>query len=876
MEDRRTRKIISIGAFSCALALLLATLTLYLYNIIAWGKTPDFGFYRRTSTGIRVIGVVMDVGRKSGLEVGDTILRVNEKTFANNREFRAAQKDQVGGENTYLIERGGTRFEITIVNSPMGFATAFVRSGLLWLAGACYILIGTLVFLMKPHRRTSWIFLLFGGTMGVMISFMIKLSDFSPQWLGTLHILFYTFTPATIIHLTMTFPEERWVIKRYPAAQAIPYLISALLFVGIRSAGPLMGDMPRSWSMGLTGYLLLSLLLFVGSCIQLWMRSSSELARIRSKMILLGSAIAASVPLFETVVNAFFRIYIVPGFNYYLPFFVVFPAFVGYSIVKHDLFDIDAIIKRTYGYILTTGTMAGIYGFFVLISNLTVGRYEVVQSPLFPLIFMLAVVFLFNPVRNRAQKLIDRVFYRLEYDYQETVQKISESMRTLLGLDQIGRCIMDTALGTMFIDSGSVLLLNKEKKTYQSLIHAGKREARQGGRPEALMAAGECVETGGTQETGTSPIAEARLSIEEKQREKSTSPEIKIPVDAPFIQKMAQRKREATIYDIQEDPFFEDQRGSCERTMAEMEATLVVPLIYEEELLGLITLGDKKSGKFYRQEDINLLKTLANQGSVAIENALLLEEMIEKERMEEELAIARDLQTSMLPATPPEIAGLNIAALSLSAREVGGDFFDFIQMGEGKVGLVVGDVTGKSVSGALVMSASRSIFRMLSEQGLSVNEIMIRANQRLKKDIKTGMFVALLYAVVDTKSGSLSLCSAGQTQPICVSAESADARIVETQGDTFPLGILEEADYMETRVGLAPGDMIVFYTDGIVEAKNEREEIFGFERLTETVAAGKSLKAEGLLKEIMKRVTEFVGTAAQSDDLTVIVVKVEK
>ena len=158
----------------------------------------------------------------------------------------------------------------------------------------------------------------------------------------------------------------------------------------------------------------------------------------------------------------------------------------------------------------------------------------------------------------------------------------------------------------------------------------------------------------------------------------------------------------------------------------------------------------------------------------------------------------------------------------MSAREVGGDFYDFIDMGEEKAGMLIGDVTGKSVSGALVMSASRSIFRMLSEEDRTVGDIMIRANRRTKKDIKSGMFVALLYAVVDAKERTVDLCSAGQTQPIHLAADTGDVHLVETEGDTFPLGILEDVEYVDTRVTLKPGDTVVFYTDGIVEAMNAR------------------------------------------------------
>jgi sigma-B regulation protein RsbU (phosphoserine phosphatase) len=259
---------------------------------------------------------------------------------------------------------------------------------------------------------------------------------------------------------------------------------------------------------------------------------------------------------------------------------------------------------------------------------------------------------------------------------------------------------------------------------------------------------------------------------------------------------------------------------------------------------------------------------------VAIENAMMIEEVIEKERMEEELNIAKDLQVSMLPTTAPEIQGLEISAYSISAREVGGDFYDFIDMGADEVGLVVGDVTGKSVSGALVMSASRTLFRVLSEEKMTVADIMMRANRRTKKDIKSGMFVALLYAVLNSKDRTLSLCSAGQTQPLYLSSKTGTASLVQTEGDTFPLGILEDAEYQETRLQLSPGDKVIFYTDGIVEAMNEQGEMFGFDRLQEVVQSSHSMPAESLLKAILDEVKQFAGSTAQHDDLTAIVVRV--
>jgi class 3 adenylate cyclase len=343
-------------------------------------------------------------------------------------------------------------------------------------------------------------------------------------------------------------------------------------------------------------------------------------------MILLGTAIASSIPLLDFAISALFQVYLVRSFNYYLPFFIAFPSFIAYSIVKHDLFDIDSVIKGTYGYVLTTGALAGIYGLFVLLSNLAFGGFEFTKSPMFPLVFILVIVFLFNPLRNRVQRFINRMFYRLEYNYQETIQKISETMRSLLNLHEIGKCIMNFAMGTMYIDSGSVLLLNRSKNVYECFIREGQQKGPQLTKSAETVISEKKVKGG---EPKTEPVLVSDGADVSDYR----AQELKLPADEPLIQKLAEKKKEVNLYDIQEDPFFETERASCEKAFGHLGATLIVPLIYENRLTGLISLGRKKSGKFYRREDINLLNTLANQGAMAIENARMVDEIIEKERL---------------------------------------------------------------------------------------------------------------------------------------------------------------------------------------------------------------------------------------------------
>jgi serine phosphatase RsbU (regulator of sigma subunit)/CHASE2 domain-containing sensor protein len=268
---------------------------------------------------------------------------------------------------------------------------------------------------------------------------------------------------------------------------------------------------------------------------------------------------------------------------------------------------------------------------------------------------------------------------------------------------------------------------------------------------------------------------------------------------------------------------------------------------------------------------------LAFIGAAGIENARLFKEFLVKMRMEKDLSVASDIQMSMLPESCPEIKGYQIAASSTPAREVSGDFFDFIDIDDNTVGFVIADVTGKSVSGALVMTASKSVFRLLSEDKMSVGEIMNRANKQIKKDITKakGMFVALLYAVLNINDKTLGLCSAGQTQPILLSGKTGEATLIETEGDAFPLGIVEFAEYEETKLQLESGDLLIFYTDGVVEAMNKKEEMYGFERFLEVVKENRGLEAEKFLQHLIDDINRFVGKAEQHDDLTIVVIKVD-
>jgi sigma-B regulation protein RsbU (phosphoserine phosphatase) len=808
-------------------------------SALSWIKKPFAGFLIYDCPYVGSMSLAEWPGRQAGLKFLDRVLAMEVNPVWKGQDVVDLVNEQIRGtavNYTFETKAGRSNLILPVVEFELrDFILVFFFT---FLGGLAVLALGGAVFILKPGTRTSWVFFLFCFFLSLYMvtSFEIQ----TTYHFVRPHYFALPLMAAAVFHLGLIFPDRKRIVSRYPWLEYVAYVPGLAMALGYQvyffNFETMLKTDSLSWmvdyrTLGTVTrvYSLFCASGLIAMVIHALFAASTAAARQRARMILFGVSIAFLPP--ALIMMGFFLFKVNFPWNFLVFFVIFFPASIAYSIARHNLFDADTIIKRTVGYAVVTAVVVGVYSGVTVTLNLFVGQYQLAQSRAFPLLFALGVILVFNPLRNRIQGLVDRLFFRKEYDYGKIMDRVSGAMTTLLEMGQILNQLIQTFIKDMFIDTSAILLLDASGTQYKVYIAQGENQSK----------------------------------VEDKAFKR----------DDPLIQVIEAEKREITRYDVLEDPKYAEISTSCEAGFEAVRASLMVPLIYQDQVIGFVTLGDKKSGKVYNRQDIDLFHTLANQGAVAIENARLFQENLEKQRMEEELNIARDLQTSMLPASCPQVEGFEIAALSMPAREVGGDFYDFIEMSDDRVGLVVGDVTGKSVSGALVMSASRSVFRMLSEEQMSVGDIMTRANQRTKKDIKPGMFVALLYAILDAKHRALSLCSAGQTQPVYLSKETGEAKLVETEGDTFPLGILEDAQYQETKIQLAPGDRVVFYTDGIVEAMNKQEEIFGFDRLLEVVQEASAMNAEALLKEILDRVNVFVGGASQHDDLTVIVVSVE-
>jgi serine phosphatase RsbU (regulator of sigma subunit)/anti-sigma regulatory factor (Ser/Thr protein kinase) len=306
--------------------------------------------------------------------------------------------------------------------------------------------------------------------------------------------------------------------------------------------------------------------------------------------------------------------------------------------------------------------------------------------------------------------------------------------------------------------------------------------------------------------------------------------------------------------------------------LREAGVELVVPLISQGELIGMLNLGRRLSDQPYSSDDRKLLEGLASQVAPAIRVAQLVRrqqaEAKERERIEHELRVASLIQQTLLPRQLPTLPGWEIEAYYRPAREVGGDFYDFIPLDGGRFGVVVGDVTDKGVPAALVMATCRSVLRANATSGATPGEILARANEILVADIPEGMFVTCLFAILDPLTGELDYANAGHVLPYVQSANG----VIELRATGMPLGLMPGMTYEEKKAILESGDVMLLSSDGLTEAHSPDREMLGVSRVIDTIAAHPG--GESLIGVVLSELDNWTGPDwEQEDDVTLVLVR---
>ncbi len=305
------------------------------------------------------------------------------------------------------------------------------------------------------------------------------------------------------------------------------------------------------------------------------------------------------------------------------------------------------------------------------------------------------------------------------------------------------------------------------------------------------------------------------------------------------------------------------------KTLKGQGVKLVVPLVSQGELVGLLALGPRLSDQQYSSDDRGLLSTLAIQAAPALRVAQMIREqqgaIRERERLNQELHVARSIQRTLLPKDLPIFPGWKLAEYYKPAREVGGDFYDFLSFEDGRLGIIIGDVTDKGIPAALVMASTRSMLRSVAQGEGSPGAVLKRVNNLLYQDIPPRMFVTCLYAILDTASGRLIYANAGHDLPYL----SHNGHASELLATGMPLGLMPDMSYEEKEATLVPGDSILFYSDGLVEAHDPKRAMFGFPRLMTLLEEHPDNTP--VIDYLLSKLDEFTGPGwEQEDDVTMV------
>ena len=321
------------------------------------------------------------------------------------------------------------------------------------------------------------------------------------------------------------------------------------------------------------------------------------------------------------------------------------------------------------------------------------------------------------------------------------------------------------------------------------------------------------------------------------------------------------------VSDLQRKKVFLDLRAACQ----EQSIVALIPLQVQNEVKGMLCVGERLRGGSYSDSDLEFIYSLGNLAIISLENTRLFYEAVEKQKMENELNIAREIQKGLLPRSLPTIPGLDLAALNISSKQVGGDYYDIIVLENGSSVIAIGDVSGKGTPASLLMANVQATIRTLVHFNLPLSEMTSLVNRLICDNTGSDKFITFCWGIFDPKTRTFRYVNAGHNHPFVVRADRSIERL--TEGGII-LGVTKEAaPYNEGSVQLFTGDVIVMFTDGISEAMNVKGIDYTEERVEGFLRNIRPLSAQGVLDEVQNEIARYTSGAPQSDDITLVVMK---
>lgn len=325
---------------------------------------------------------------------------------------------------------------------------------------------------------------------------------------------------------------------------------------------------------------------------------------------------------------------------------------------------------------------------------------------------------------------------------------------------------------------------------------------------------------------------------------------------------VSQKAAAVILNDLQAHPAFLNARSAARSAMA-------APIMSNKRMIGVFTLESDEQD-VYTRSDLALFEKFTHQVALSIEKAQLYRALLDKNRLEQELSIAREIQLSFLPTKPPPLNGFEVAGLNIPSRLVSGDYYDFIRIVDGQWGLVVGDVSGKGIPSSLIMASFRASLLAEIRNNYAIRTIMAKVNQLLWESTDDHQFVTAFYGVLDEQRRILTYCNAGHNPVILIRADGSALRL-ETGG--LILGAFSDSVYWENFVQILPDDLLLLYTDGVTEIYNEQEEEYGVDRLQSLATLNRHRSAKEITSLVKDQILDFAADKTPQDDFTLVVLK---
>lgn len=348
------------------------------------------------------------------------------------------------------------------------------------------------------------------------------------------------------------------------------------------------------------------------------------------------------------------------------------------------------------------------------------------------------------------------------------------------------------------------------------------------------------------------------------------------PVGEGAVGRVAETRRGELIADAAADP----RMVKHDDLALAVRSVIVVPLVFRDRFFGVLAVTNPAGDQLFNESDFTLMQSLAEQAALALHNAEFLHLQLERRQLDLDLSIASGIQQMLLPRELPRLPGIELDARYTPAQRVGGDLYDFFALSESRLGVAVADVSGKGIPASLLMAMCRTNLRQIAARHASPSRVLTELNQTLAMDIQAGLYVTMLYAIIDLASNTVTVARAGHEQPLFVRRDPASgglarAEFVESEG--MALGLVPDEIFslaMAERIeAFAPGDVLVLYTDGLTEAPNEEGREFSGARLADVVRTWQAKTPREINDAILEGVQRFTGDTPQRDDFTLVTVK---